>query len=300
MADRIFRLELLVGALLLFGATNAASSADLGSSPPPREEEMSARRWVLSFTPYGWLVGLNGTSTVKGRTTDVSVDFSQVLDHLDGPPWMSYVEARNGRFALYNDTIYAPLGADASRTKSLGGLSLDATLGADIELTIIEVGAVYEIAKWWHGGGGGAFARSTAIDLLAGARYWHQDASINLALTGTLNTAGLSVTGNRAIGRSGGVDWVDPLVGLRLRHQLAPGQELVLRGDIGGFDVGSQFSWNVLAAYSWRIGVHNGATYSGLLGYRALSADYEQGSGATRYEYNATLHGPIVGLTVNF
>ena len=213
---------------------------------------------------------------------------------------MSYVEARNGRFALYNDTIYAPLGVDASRARSLGGLSLDAALGVDIELTIIEVGAVYEIAKWWHGGGGSAFVRSTAIDLLAGARYWHQDASINLALTGTLNTAGLSVTGNRAIARSGGVDWVDPLVGLRLRHQLAPGQELVLRGDIGGFDVGSQFSWNVLAAYSWRIGVHNGATYSGLLGYRALSADYEQGSGATRYEYNATLHGPIVGLTVNF
>jgi hypothetical protein len=112
--------------------------------------------------------------------------------------------------------------------------------------------------------------------------------------------SGLSLSGSRAVARSGGVDWVDPLVGLRLRHQLAPGQELVLRGDIGGFDVGSQFTWNVLAAYSWRIGTHHGATYSGILGYRALGVDYEQGSGVNRFEYDVTQHGPIVGLAVSF
>ena len=42
--------------------------------------------------------------------------------------------------------------------------------------------------------------------------------------------------------RSGSVDWVDPFVGARLRQLLAPGQNLTLRGDVGGFDVGSDFT----------------------------------------------------------
>ncbi len=81
---------------------------------------------------------------------------------------------------------------------------------------------------------------------------------------------------------------------------MAPGQELLLRGDVGGFDVGSQFSWNVLATYSWQIGVHYGVTYSGLLGYRALSVDFEKGSGANKYDYDVIQHGPLLGLTVGF
>jgi hypothetical protein len=294
------RFAVAAGICAILGSASLAFGADLGPGPQrkPQEQVLPATQWTLSVTPYGWLPGLDGSTTVKGRTTNLSVDPFQVLEHLDGVPLMGYAEARSGRLGLYSDIVYAPLAVDASSARSLCGLTLDAALGVDIEETIAEVGAVYEIAKWWSGSGG--FGRATALDLLAGARYWHLDASINLALTGTLNTAGLSLSGGRAIARSGGVDWVDPVVGLRLRHQLAPGQELVLRGDIGGFDVGSQFTWNVLAAYSWRIGTHFGATYSGMLGYRALGVDYEQGSGVNRFEYDVIQHGPVLGLTVNF
>ena len=192
---------------------------------------------------------------------------------------MSYAEARIGRLALYNDIFYAPLGVDASRTRSFDRLALDATLGVDIEQAIIEVGAAYEIGRWCSGIG--FLPGYTAVDLLAGARYWHQEVEINLALTATLDVGGLALSRGRAIARAGGVDWVDPLVGLRIRHQLAPGQELLLRGDVGGFDVGSQFSWNVLATYSFQIGAYYGLTYSGMLGYRALAVDFEKGSGRT-------------------
>jgi hypothetical protein len=81
---------------------------------------------------------------------------------------------------------------------------------------------------------------------------------------------------------------------------LAPGQELLLRGDVGGFGAGSEFSWNVLGAYSFQIGVYHGTTFSGMLGYRALSVDLEKGSGINRYEYAMVQHGPIIGLTLSF
>jgi hypothetical protein len=210
---------------------------------------------------------------------------------------MSYIEARRGPLAFYNDIFFAKLGVDVSAARTFGGLALDAALGLGFTQTVVEVGGTYEIAKW---SGGGMSGRYTAIDVLAGARYWHQEMDINLVLTGTLTTTGLVLTGSRAIARSGNVDWVDPVIGGRVRHQLAPGQELILRGDIGGFDVGSTFSWNVLGAYSWQIANRNGVSYSGILGYRLLSVDYVQGSGLTRYEYDVLQHGPLMGLTVGF
>ena len=284
-------LALFVGASAMLGAAGTATSADLGSGAGP---VAPASRWRLNFTPYGWLPFLTGDVTVKGRTVGLDVNPIQVLEHLERVPFMGYAEARNGPLALYSDIFYANLGLTASGVRSRGvrpevGGTLAAALGLDFEETVIEAGVAYEMTKW-----GG----STAIDILAGARYWHQEMSINLALTGTLD--GLDLSRGIAIARGGSVDWVDPLIGARLRHQLAPGQQLMLRADVGGFGVGSQFSWNALAAYSWEIGVRDGVTYSGLLGYRALDVDYEQGSGRSTYEYNVLQHGPITGLSISY
>jgi hypothetical protein len=288
----------LLGPLL--GAAGTAAAADLGGPSALEETPRPTSAWSLSFTPYSWLAGLNGHTTAKGRTTDIDADPIEVLDHLDGVPWMSYVEARSGPLALYGDIIYAPIGADAGRTRTFGGLTISGALDVDVRETIAEAGAAYEIAKWRTGGPLGFGTGPTALDVLAGARYWRQEVDIRLALTATLDLAGLSVSGSRAFARSGTVEWVDPLVGLRLRHQLAPGQELVLRGDVGGFDAGSTFSWNVLAAYSWQIATYGGVTYSGILGYRALSVDFEKGSGLTRFEYDVIQHGPLLGFTASF
>lgn len=286
----------------LLGTAGAAAAADLGSGPPAYERGVPAPRpgWTFSFTPYSWLSGLDGHTTVKGRTTDIDADPIEVLEHLDGVPWMSYGEARLGRFGLYGDIVYAPLGVDGSATRTFGSATLNATLGVDVQETIAEVGAVYEVASWRSGSLLGYGTSSTALDVLAGARYWRQDVEVHLALTGTLDVGGLALSGSRAIARSGSVEWVDPLVGLRLRHQLAPGHELVLRGDVGGFDTGSTFSWNVLGAYSWQFATHAGVTYSGVIGYRALAVDFDKGSGPTRFEYDAVQHGPLIGLTASF
>lgn len=291
--DRTSRLGLLVGACALLGATEVLLAADLGPGlqPARQKEVLPARPWTLSFTPYSWLAGLNGDVTVKGRTADIDVGPFEVLEHLDGVPWMSYAEARSGRFALYGDIVFAPLGIGISRARSFGGLTLDAALGLDVEQLIVEAGAAYEIAR---------LGSSTALDMMAGARYWRQEASINLALTATLDMAGLTLSGTRAIARAGDIDWIDPLVGLRLRHQIAPGQDLLLRGDVGGFGAGSEFSWNLLGAYSFEIGVYYGATVSGVLGYRALAVDFQKGSGANRYDYDVVQHGPLIGFTARF
>ncbi|HEX2839859.1 hypothetical protein [Hyphomicrobium sp.] len=277
--------------VVIWAAAVASGSA---GAAEPLASSASASGWTFNFTPYGWITWLDGTETVRGRSVDVEVDPIQLIDHLESLPFMGYGEARKGPFAFYGDLVYANVGLDSDSVKSRGlrpGINgaLSASLGLDYKQTIAEAGAVYEIA-------GG----QTAIDVLAGARYWHQEANLKLAVDANLDISDLVVSRGIAVARSGGIDWVDPVIGARIRHRIAPGQELVLRGDIGGFGAGSQFSWNVLAAYSFDICVSDGVTYSGVLGYRLLDVDYEQGSGRTRYEYDVLQHGPLSGLTIKF
>jgi len=260
-----------------------------------KDGRSAADGWSIYATPYGWLPFLDGGVTVAGRTTNLNVNPVQVLEHLERVPWMSYVEARKGPLGFYNDIFYANLGISVGAATTFGQVgTASATLGLDFEELVIELGGAYEVARWSHAAG------ATALDVLAGARYWHQNMSLNLALSAGLNLNGLDISGNRAIASSGSVDWVDPVVGARIRHRLAPGQELLLRGDVGGFGAGSKFSWNAVAAYSWAITVRDGVAYSGLLGYRALDVDYEEGSGLDRYVYDVLQHGPVTGLTIRY
>jgi len=297
----VLGLAICLGAALV--CASSALATDLGSTRTSADARLvaPANPWTLSVMPYGWVPYLDGDVTIKGRTVSIDVTPIEVLEHLDAAPWMSYIEARRGPLAFYNDIFYAKLGVDANRARSIDGLNLNATANLKVELAIIEAGAAYEIAKWRSGGGikDNVPQRVTALDLIVGARYWHQEMAISLAL-GAFDTTGLDLSASRAVARGGSVDWVDPLVGFRIRHQLSPGRELVFRADVGGFDVGSQFSWNLMGAYSWDFAVRGGVTYSGLLGYRALSVDYTKGSGLSTYEYDVVMHGPIVGLAAKF
>lgn len=277
-------------------------AADLGAAPaalPSPAYPVSG--WSTSFTTYGWLTYLTGSSTVKGHTVDINVNPIQVLEHLERMPWFSYLELRNGRFSIYNDSMYAYLGASAGVAKTLPNANLGVKASIGFEQAVIETGVTYELYRI---DSGGSFkdpltaASFTAVDVLAGARYWYQSLDANFYVT--VDVPGIDRMGSRGIARSGSVDWVDPLVGLRVRHQITPGKEIVLRADVGGFDVGSKFTWNALAAYSFPVGSFAGLPLSGMIGYRALQADYAQGLGFARYEYDAIMHGPVIGVTAKF
>ena len=100
-----------------------------------------------------------------------------------------------------------------------------------------------------------------------------------LAVTGTINLGGLTLNGDGTLSAAGTASWIDPLVGVRLRHQFAPGISFIASGDVGGFDAGSRFSWQALAALTYDFYVSKSVTWSGMLGYKALYVDYSKGSG---------------------
>ena len=205
---------------------------------------------------------------------------------------MGDLEARKGPFGLMVDGFYGNLGASSSFLHT-GDIPFGTALSTDAALTIVEVGGTYEVMRWGSGGLKDATGSSTALDLLAGARIWQQSLDANLNLLGPAG-------GRVSFARSGLIDWTDPFFGARIRHELAPGQEVALRGDIGGFDVGSKFSWQALATYNRHLFDFKGFPVDAYLGFRALSVDYTQGSGLNKYTYDVVQYGPVAGATVHF
>lgn len=157
-----------------------------------------------------------------------------------------------------------------------------------------EAAAAYEIYR------AGTSATYSAFDVYAGLRGWWQAASASLAVSARLDIRDLQIAGDRAIAKSGDVSWLDPLIGLRWRYRFAPDKELVVRGDVGGFGVGSDISWQAIAMFDWEFCRAQNVTWKAVLGYRALSVDYSQGSGKTLYEYDMVQHGPIFGISAAF
>ena len=208
---------------------------------------------------------------------------------------MGYVEAQKGPWGIYGDVVWGKFdfSGDAVRQRNpIANLNVSARANAGLgyEITMAESGLTYEVARW------AGPSSATALDLLGGARYWNQELDLSFAVDASvdLGRLGLERSGSRAVARSGTLDWVDPFVGLRVRHELAPGKELQFLGDIGGFGVGSDLTWQLFAGYGfdfWQSSLH------GLVGYRALAVDYSQDSGANKNNLDLILHGPVVGLS---
>ena len=259
--------------------------------------------WTYQFTPYGWVPWITGDAVIKGRSFTVSETPIEVLEQVN-MVWMSYQQAKNGPLTLFTDVMYASVAnSDSfliSKTFSphVSG-TIGAVLSADYQYWIVEGGATYEVASW-NSHGAPYASPDTELELLAGGRYWRQELDVALTLDGTVNFDGLIVSGNRALATSGGVEWVDPFVGARIRFQPAPGEEVILRGDIGGFGAGSKFTWQALATYSWQMWSLGPMLIDGYAGWRALQVDYVQGAGVDRYEFDVLQQGPVLGVTGRF
>ena len=279
-----------------------ASAAGAGAQQVQVQAEPDPEGWRFQGALYGWAIGITGNMSTRGQTADVNANFFQVLDKSDSvAAFMGYFEADKGRVGFYTDIVWTKLGFDKSLVSyrnPLPGVQVSANTNVALTstMTIIEAGGLYEAARWDHGSGS-----FTAIDGLLGFRYWNNTADLNLNIIGSIDVAALGIERGRtfSVARNGGIDWIDPVIGLRVRHQFTPSQHLMARGDVGGFGLASQFAWQAAATYNytWQF---SGYSLGALIGYRALGVSYVQGSGINTNGIDAVLHGPLVGVNIKF
>jgi opacity protein-like surface antigen len=264
-------LTVLAGILLLCLGEAACAQSDLG-----------ADTWDFRLTPYFWLADLDGDSTLSGITASAELDFSELWDFVDFG-LSGRLEAWNGKWGLFFDGSYLDLGTDYAT--SVGPAVIDTEV--DLRQTILDIGLGYRLVEVRVGKDA---AQSLTLESLGGLRYEYlkQEAKLNVA-------AGPFAAG-RTIG--GDEEWVEPFVGARLTWAVTKTFAAAIRGDIGGFGIGSasDLTWNLLAGVDWQFRKN----MSLKAGYRILDIDYERGSGTSTFGLDAQMKGPILGLSIYF
>ena len=302
----IRRLVLAAAVLLVALSAHAAAAGEPTVEAAAGASTADPDAWRFRTALYGWAMSVSGNLTARGQTADVDASFIQILQKSDSLlGYMGYFEADKGPVGFYTDVVWAKLGFDHSTVSyrnPIAGLKLSTSSSTAITytMTMIELGGLYEFGHW--PGSAGSF---TAVDGLLGFRYWNSSVDLTFDFAGTVdptrlgNALGRNVEFNRsfAIARSGSLDWVDPVIGVRLRHQFTPRQELMVRGDVGGFEFQSNFEWQAVGVYSydWQF---TGYRLAALAGYRAIGVNY--GNTGKSNGVNLVLHGPIIGFSVRF
>ena len=291
----------------ILSALTAAVAVAIGSAVLPNIAAGQAtlpdpEPWRINAALYAWAINVTGNVTVRNQTLDTNaniIDLLQKSDSLAG--FMGYFEANKGRVGVYSDLVFTKLGFGAAQTgyrNPLPGLQVSASANAALtyQLFIVEMGGLVELYRW-----PGSDSSFTAIDGILGVRYWNNQVVASFDATANVDFSPLHI--QRSFGfataRSDVIQWVDPVLGLRLRHRFTPNQEVFVRGDIGGFGLGSQFAWQAVAAYSyaWQF---SGYQIAAVLGFRALGVNYRSGSAPDTVGIDEVLYGPIIGASFRF
>jgi hypothetical protein len=90
--------------------------------------------------------------------------------------------------------------------------------------------------------------------------------------------------------------WVDPFIVARIKSDPARKFIYQLRGDIGGFGIGSDLAWQVQAYAGYRFS----KLFQMTVGYRYIGMDYDKGSDENRFLYDIDTFGPVVRVGFNF
>ena len=90
--------------------------------------------------------------------------------------------------------------------------------------------------------------------------------------------------------------WVDPIAGLTLRTAAGTPVQLRVYTEVGGFGLGSDFTWQIFPTVSIKMG----QSASLELGYRWLDLDYSSGEGNNQFGYDVLTQGPVLGFGFRF
>ena len=130
------------------------------------------------------------------------------------------------------------------------------------------------------------------IDTFLGVRYTYLDTKIDFKFDGPFRSSSKNVDEDKT--------WLEPLVGVRTIWDFYERWTLTLAGDIGGVAFGSDFAWSAAGLIGYQFSLFGEADARVFGGYRALYQDYTDGSGNDKFQWDVTLHGPILGLGIRF
>ena len=248
-------LILVIIALILGPLTSAMAAEE-------KADEESG--WEFQGGPYMWFLSMDGSVTVKGQKSDADLSFSDIWDELNIAGMVEF-EGRKDRWGFFGDTIYANLG----KNKSAGGIRIE----PNVNVLWVTAGGFYRLGTWDLTDRVNNKPPAVTVDILAGARYTYLDVSLRI---------------EDFPNQKKDKQWVDPIIGTRTLFDLSERWTISLQGNIGGFGVGSDFTWGAFGLLGYRFPLfskENNARVAA--GYRAFSQDYNRGRCLQIVQFNS-------------
>jgi hypothetical protein len=182
---------------------------------------------------------------------------------------MAYFEASTKKWAATSDFVFMNLENDVTPE----GPIVSGTVAAD--QGVWEAAGLYRVASFLEVGAGGR---------------------LNHLQTGIEVLRRMFPSGADEVAESYSAAWHDPILIARLSADIRDKRLFQFRGDLGGFGLGSDFTWQ-LQAYA-------GHRFAKLIqlttGYGILSIDNDKGTGAERFVFDIDGFGPLVRLGFHF
>lgn len=229
-----------------------------------------AQEWEFSVTPYFWASGLEGKIRAFPNLPPVNVDlsFSDVFDQLDGAV-MIKGEAQRGRLGLIADVAYVKT---AATTKNITILDPRYTgVALKNELTTATFAAAWRAVD----------EERYSIDFLGGVRYSRVAPDLSLIFR------------DRVVQQASPDDsWFDPVIGARTTVELGPRWSLTAYGDVGGFGVSSDLTFQGYAAANFALSDR----WALSAGWRHYAIDHESDG----FVYDVSQDGPLLGVTFSW
>jgi len=219
--------------------------------------------WRQSVFLYGMGVAIDGDASIGPLSVEVDMSISDVFDSLDMGGMVAY-RIENDTWSFTVDATYMDLSTRRTTDQGRAG----ARLGTE-QLTVM-----------------GTVGRrvSPKLEALFSLAYFDVSGDIEARVL------------NQTLSASRSADWVDPLVGVAYSTQISDKWSLNLRGEVGGFGVGSDLTLHGLA----KVVRQNSDSFSWYFGYRYIAYDYETGSGINYQRYDLQQHGPGIGIALSF
>ncbi|WP_313642953.1 hypothetical protein [Stenotrophomonas sp.] len=239
----------------------ALLAALLLAPPLAQAESASDDSWRFQATPYVWMSGMEGQVRPfrSAPTADVDKSFSELMDNLDAAAFITGT-ARRGNFVLQADFTHASTSD-----------STPLPIGLAAKVKVRQTSATLTAGYAWMA------EERTGIDLLAGIRYWD--------ISATVDVPGL-------VSARSDSSFVDPIAGVRWRQALSPRWSSIAYVDVGGFGVGSDSTWQLLALANYQATDKLFVS----MGYRHQHLDYrDEGK-----RLDVSLSGPMLGVTYQF
>lgn len=229
----------------------------------------SAKTWSFDVVPYLWLATYDGTIELPGAPIGIAKPRTTTADPFStriSAAAMLTAQIRYRDIGLMLDGAWLQLHTEGdAQSSTYSGTEIQSDIAYGM------AALTYRLPQ----------AGKLQSQLLAGARTWYMSHEIEF-LPGT--ASGQTTEDSRT--------WCDPIVGADLRYGFSKHWFARVLGDVGGFGVGSDLSWQVFGG----VGYQFTSWFSATLGYRYLHVDYKDGEFAA----DLNVQGALLGLGFRF